>query len=113
MREQGKKVGFLRVKYFRPFATDEIRQALSQCKAVAVIDRDFSLGSPTYGGVLFNDIRSALYGADHRPNMYNFIAGLGGREVRVRDVDDIVTMVQDALTTGKNELPTSWLNVRE
>jgi pyruvate ferredoxin oxidoreductase alpha subunit len=113
MREQGKKVGFLRVKYFRPFATDEIRQALSQCKAVAVIDRDFSLGSPTYGGVLFNDIRSALYGADHRPNMYNFIAGLGGREVRVRDVDDIVTTVQDALTTGKKELPTSWLNVRE
>jgi pyruvate ferredoxin oxidoreductase alpha subunit len=113
MRAEGKKVGFLRVKYFRPFATDEIREALSKCKAVAVIDRDFSLGSPTYGGVLFNDIRSALYGADHRPNMYNFIAGLGGREVRVRDVDDIVDITQDALNTGKNELPTTWLNVRE
>ncbi|MFQ6026227.1 MAG: pyruvate ferredoxin oxidoreductase [Dehalococcoidia bacterium] len=113
MREQGKKVGFLRVKYFRPFATDEIREALSQCKAVAVIDRDFSLGSPTFGGVLFNDIRSAMYNASNHPGLYNFIAGLGGREVRVKDVDDIVSMTQEALDTGKAELPTAWLNVRE
>ena len=80
---------------------------------VAVIDRDFSLGSPSYGGVLFNDIRSALYPLDDRPNMYNFIAGLGGREVRVRDVNDMVNMVQDALDTGKKELDTTWINVRE
>jgi pyruvate ferredoxin oxidoreductase alpha subunit len=113
MRQEGKKVGFLRVKYFRPFATDEIREALGKCKAVAVIDRDFSLGSPSYGGVLFNDIRSALYPLDDRPNMYNFIAGLGGREVRVRDVNDMVNMVQDALDTGKKELDTTWINVRE
>jgi len=45
--------------------------------------------------------------------MYNFIAGLGGREVRVRDVNDMVNMVQDALDTGKKELDTTWINVRE
>ena len=81
MREAGKKVGFMRVKYFRPFPADEIRQVLGQCKAVGVIDRDYSYGSPSFGGVLFHELRSTLYPLERRPHVLNFIAGLGGREV--------------------------------
>jgi pyruvate ferredoxin oxidoreductase alpha subunit len=113
LREQGKKVGFLRVKFFRPFATDEIREALSRCKAVCVIDRDYSYGSPSYGGVLFNELRSAMYNQEHRPFMLNFIAGLGGREIRVREVNEIVDVTQKAIDTGKVEEETSWIGVRE
>ena len=113
MREAGKKVGFLRVKYFRPFPADEIRQVLSQCKAVGVIDRDYSYGSPSFGGVLFHELRSALYSMERRPHVLNFIAGLGGREVLVRDVDDIVDIVQQAIDTGTVDQDTTWIGVRE
>ncbi|MCY4414819.1 MAG: pyruvate ferredoxin oxidoreductase [Chloroflexi bacterium] len=113
MREQGKKVGFVRVKFFRPFATDEIREALSGCKAVAVVDRDYSYGSPSYGGVLFNEIRSALYELDQRPLAQSFIAGLGGREVLVRDVEEMAQMAQDSIDAGKVKQINTWIGVRE
>ncbi len=113
LREQGRKIGFLRVKFFRPFATEEVRAALSNCKAVCVIDRDYSYGSPSFGGVLFNELRSVMYPVDRRPLMLNFIAGLGGREVRVNDVNHMVDIVQQAIYTGKIEQETTWIGVRE
>ena len=113
LREQGKKVGFLRIKFFRPFATEEIQQALSKCKAIGVIDRDYSYGSPSYGGVLFNELRAAMYPMPQRPHMLNFIAGLGGREVLVREVNHVVDMVKKAIDTGKIEEETTWIAVRE
>ena len=113
MREQGKKVGFLRVKFFRPFATEEIREALSRCKAVGVIDRDYSYGSPSFGGVLFNELRSTLYPLETRPHILSFVAGLGGREIMVRGVNEIVDIVQKAIDTGKIEQENTWIGVRE
>ncbi len=113
MREAGKKVGFLRVKYFRPFPADEIRQVLSECKAVGVIDRDYSYGSPSFGGVLFHELRSTLYPLERRPHVLNFIAGLGGREVLVKDVDHIVDIIQQAVDTGTVDQETTWIGVRE
>ena len=113
LREQGKKVGFLRIKFFRPFATDEVRQALGNCKAVCVVDRDYSYGSPSFGGVLFNELRSVMYNQKNRPLMLNFIAGLGGREIRVREVNQMVDATQKAVDIGKVEQETTWIGVRE
>ncbi|MDE2939148.1 MAG: pyruvate ferredoxin oxidoreductase [Chloroflexota bacterium] len=113
MREQGKKVGFVRLKFFRPFATEEVQQALGGAKAVAVVDRDYSFGSPSFGGVLFNEVRAALYPLEKRPHVVNFIAGLGGREVRVRDVEEMVEITQKAIDTGKIEQECNWIGVRE
>ncbi len=113
MREAGKKVGFVRVKYFRPFPTEEIRQVLSQCKAVGVIDRDYSYGSPSFGGVLFHELRSTLYPMERRPHVLNFIAGLGGREVLVKDVEHIVDIIQQSIDTGTVDQETTWIGVRE
>ena len=113
MREAGKKVGFLRVKFFRPFATEEVQNALGHAKAVAVIDRDYSYGSPSFGGVLFHELRSTLYPLIDRPLMLNFIAGLGGREVKVGDIEEMVETTQKAIDTGKIEQETTWIAVRE
>ena len=113
LREQGQKVGFLRVKFFRPFATDEIRQALANCKAVCVIDRDYSYGSPSFGGVLFAELRSALYNYEKRPPMINFIAGLGGREIHVKEVNEMVEATWKVAETGIIEQETTWIGVRE
>ena len=113
MRETGKKVGFLRDNFFRRFPTEELQEALKGAKGIAVIDRDYSYGSPGYGGVLFHELRSTMYPLDERPVMLNFIAGLGGREVMVSDVEEMVETTQKAIDTGKIDQETTWVAVRE
>ena len=50
LREKGRKIGYVRVKWFRPFPQQELIEALSKFKAVGVVDRDYSLGSPSNAG---------------------------------------------------------------
>lgn len=78
MRAEGKAVGLIKVRAFRPFPVQQLRQALSQVKAAAVLDRDCSWG---YGGALATDLRAALYGLPNAPAVLNFIGGLGGADV--------------------------------
>jgi pyruvate ferredoxin oxidoreductase alpha subunit len=113
LREAGRKIGFVRIKFFRPFATEEIRKVLAGRKAVCVIDRDYSFGSPSFAGVLFHELRSALYPLENRPMILNFIAGLGGREVHVSDVNHMIDIVQKAVDTGEIEQESTWIGVRE
>jgi pyruvate ferredoxin oxidoreductase alpha subunit len=114
LREQGKKVGFVRLKWFRPFPTDEIRSSLGRFKAVGVVDRDYSFGSPYDGGVLFNEIRSALYASvtPLPPHVIGFTCGLGGREVTVKDVIEMSELLLKASQSGKVEESTYWIGVR-
>jgi pyruvate ferredoxin oxidoreductase alpha subunit len=113
LRAEGKKVGFVRLKWFRPFPSEEIMNTLTRFKAVGVIDRDYSFGSPNYGGVLYNEIRSALYSCEKRPPVLNFIAGLGGREVTIDDGVDMSNLVFEAGESGKQDHPVRWIGVRE
>jgi len=112
MRAEGKKVGFVRVRWFRPFAAKELAETLGRFKAVGVIDRDFSLGSPFEGGILATEVRAALYPAANRPPLLGFIAGLGGREVTLPDVKKMSEMVLRA-AEGKPQPATTWIGLRE
>ena len=76
LRKQGKKVGLIKVKTFRPFPEEEIIKATENLKAIAILDRSISFGQH---GTLFSEIRSALQHKDIIVN--NFIVGLGGRDV--------------------------------
>src|SRR5688572_10750011 len=105
LRTEGKKVGFVRLKWFRPFPDVEIREILTRYKAVGIIDRDYSFGSPDFGGVLFNEIRSALYDCEQRPPVLGFIAWLGGREVTVEDGAAIADLVYQAADSGEMKHP--------
>jgi pyruvate ferredoxin oxidoreductase alpha subunit len=113
MRAQGKKVGLVRLRWFRPFPTDKIVEALTRARAVGVIDRDYSFGSPFASGVVANEIRAALYNADHRPPLLSFIGGLGGREVTLEDVYQATDLCYNAANAGKSDGKTHWLGVRE
>ncbi len=112
MRKEGKKVGFVRMRWFRPFAADELARSLGRFAAVGVIDRDFSLGSPYMGGVLATEVRTALYPSAKRPSVVGFIAGLGGREVTVPDVRKMTESVYRA-AEGKPQPATQWIGLRE
>jgi pyruvate ferredoxin oxidoreductase alpha subunit len=113
MREQGKKVGFVRVRWFRPFPTPELQEALGGVHAVGVIDRDYGFGSGYYSGVLANEVRAALYPLAKRPKVVSMIAGLGGREVSTDNVIDIADMVFAADEGKIDDQDTHWIGVRE
>src|SRR5438067_3326372 len=112
MREEGKKVGFVRMRWFRPFAAEELAKTLSRFKAVGVIDRDFSLGSPQHSGVLATEVRAAMYSAPSRPPVLGFICGLGGREVTLPDVKKMSEIISHA-ASGKPQPATQWIGLRE
>jgi pyruvate ferredoxin oxidoreductase alpha subunit len=113
MRAQGKKVGLVRLRWFRPFPTDRLVAALGRARAIGVIDRDYSFGSPFGSGVVANEIRAAMYNAPKRPPLLSFICGLGGREVTLEDVYKVTDLCDNAATTGKSDTKTHWLGVRE
>ncbi len=113
LRERGHKVGFIRIKWFRPFPTPEIIASLSRFKAVGVIDRDYSLGSPLHGGVLFNEVRSTMYSSQERVPIIGFIAGLGGREITLRTTREMFEITEKTAEAGKAEQEIHWIGVRE
>src|SRR5437016_1554145 len=91
----------------------EIVRSLSRCKAIGVIDRDYSVGSPHYGGVLYNEVRSALYSQPKRPVVVGFIAGLGGREIEQPMAQEIFEKTKAAASGDLKAGDTChWIGVR-
>ncbi|PYS05760.1 MAG: pyruvate ferredoxin oxidoreductase [Acidobacteria bacterium] len=113
LREKGEKVGFVSLRWFRPFPTIELREALSRFKAVGVIDRDFAHGSPDDGGILLHEVRSCLYPLKNRPAVTNIITGLGGRDVSIDDCIRMFRIAQKSKTDDKLDDFVTWIGVRE
>jgi pyruvate ferredoxin oxidoreductase alpha subunit len=84
MREQGKKVGLLKLRCMRPFPSEDIREALQGVKAVGVLERDIDHGCE---GVVYTNVNSALIHANQVPKTVNFIGGLGGRSILKGDIE--------------------------
>ncbi len=99
LRAQGRRVGMLKVRVFRPFPFDEIAQALSGCKAVAILDKAESFSAA--GGPLFAETRSAMYDLENRPKAVNYVYGLGGRDFRVEDCTRIFDELDNIVETGE------------
>ncbi|MBI4773923.1 MAG: pyruvate ferredoxin oxidoreductase [Deltaproteobacteria bacterium] len=110
MRSRGKKVGLLRIRLFRPFPVEELRKALKGVKRVGVIDRALPFGAS--GGPVAAEVRSALYHQTDRPFVYNYIAGLGGRDVTVENFEEMASELE---SLEKSELTEFYkiINVRE
>ena len=83
LRKKRKKVGMVRIRTFRPFPKEELKNIIRQVKAVGVIDRNISFGSE---GIFFQETKSALYNEKKHPPIHGFIAGLGGRDVLLNEV---------------------------
>ena len=92
LREEGEKVGLFKLWLFRPFPREELVAALEGKRAVAVLDRAFSLGSY---GPLYLEVSSALYGAEERPRLYNYTYGLGGRDTTAEQLEEVLHQIQD------------------
>jgi pyruvate/2-oxoacid:ferredoxin oxidoreductase alpha subunit len=104
LREEGHKIGLLKVRMFRPFPIEDVREALADARKLAVIDRDISFG---HGGIFAEEVKSALYNGSHRSPIFGFIIGLGGRDVTPASIRGI------AEYAFKHDVPDSEIIWRE
>ncbi len=111
LRGEGKKVGMLKVRTFRPFPYKQIRQALSNACVIGVMDRSDSYGAQ--GGPLFTEISAAMFAGETRPKMFNFIYGLGGRDIFPDDIRGAVETLEQAAAGEAVSQTRHYLNVRE
>ncbi len=98
LRNQGKKVGLLKIRVFRPFPAEEIAAALKNAKVVAVMDR--CEGFSSQGGPLGAEVKGALYTAGSTAKVVDYIYGIGGRDVRVESIEKVYNDLFDILETG-------------
>ena len=93
MREDGIPVGVARIRLWRPLPCEKLVQVLEKAEKVVVIDRMLSPGAP--GGPVALELRSLFYARDRRPEIINFVAGLGGREINRRMFREAVRQARD------------------
>jgi pyruvate/2-oxoacid:ferredoxin oxidoreductase alpha subunit len=98
LRAEGKRVGALRVRLFRPLPVEAIRACYAGKKRIAVIDRNISLG---LGGVLWSETRCL---ADPGAVVQNYVAGLGGGDVRPEHIVAMLADLRSRKTTGAPSL---------
>ena len=86
LREQGHRVGLLKLRLFRPFPVEAIQYALTGKKKIAVIDRNFSIGC---GGIFCQELRAAMVHSLEHPLIFSYIAGVGGTDVDPEAIEKI------------------------
>ncbi len=108
LREEGHKVGVLGLRVFRPFPKSDVVKALKNARLIVVFDKNISYGSE---GATCSEIKSALYGSNVGAVIRNFIVGLGGRDVKARELTDAVKKSLPSLKEGalNNEYP-EWIS---
>lgn len=89
MRDEGKNVGLLKIRVFRPFPSEDVAKMLKGAKRVVVLDKNISLGAK---GATALEVKDALYGST--TPVLNYILGLGGRDVRKRNIKEIVALAE-------------------
>jgi len=106
-RSKGKKVGLVKLRYWRPYPTEHMRKIAQKVKAIGTFDRAVSYG---VGGPSYIELRHALYGLNV-PTI-DFIGGLGGRDVSLDDIGLMFDRLLDAAKTGKVKRDIVWISTR-
>ena len=111
LREQGIKAGLLKIRVFRPFPGEEIAKALSHLKAVAILDKSDSLNAA--GGALYEDIVSSMYTENIHVPAVNYIYGLGGRDTKSDNIEDVFHDLEEIAKAGKVQNPYRYFGLRK
>ena len=110
LRAKGEKVGLIKIRVYRPFWGEEIVRLCKNLKGLISIERAHSFGGP--GGILSQDIKSALYGSGVSPLIAEYTIGLGGRDTLIKGYHGMYYRAKKAFEEGKN-LPIFWWGLRE
>ena len=107
--EKGISVGLVKLRAVRPFPDQELRDCLSSVKAVAILERDVSLGA---GGIVYTELVRSLCGLKISPILIDYIIGLGGRDVTFEDIEDIAMTTFEERNAATIDNPIRWYQVR-
>ncbi len=111
LRKEGIKAGLLKLRVFRPFPYEELREAVKHVNVIGVMDRSDSFAS--IGGPVFSELRAAMYDMDQRPLVTNYVYGLGGRDVDLHMIESAFRELLSIQDSGKVEQYVNYLGVRE
>jgi pyruvate ferredoxin oxidoreductase alpha subunit len=100
MREEGRSAGLVKIRLWRPFPFEAFKNATLHAKQLVVIDRAISVGA---SGPVASEVKAALYGEAQRPSVYNFVAGISGRDVTPQDFIKMVDKAEIEIQEGNKE----------
>jgi pyruvate ferredoxin oxidoreductase alpha subunit len=87
----------IKLRTFRPFPAEAIRQAVQGLDHLIVIDRAISPGA---GGILGMEVAAALFGMPDAPRLHNHALGLGGRDIPETIYTDLLASVDNPDSPG-------------
>jgi pyruvate ferredoxin oxidoreductase alpha subunit len=107
LREEGVRVGLLKLRYLRPFPEEDVRRIAASARVLGVLEKDISFG---YEGTVFTNVASAVAKGGDRPILRNFVAGLGGRNISRDDIAGVFRELAaaSAAAPGKS---VRWVNL--
>lgn len=111
LRQEGKKVGLIKLRFFRPFPKEEIIKVVSNLKIVGVLDRSDTFS--TQGGPVFTELKSALYGQERNILVVDYVYGLGGRDIYPHQIKRVFCDLMEIVDKGKKQPEVTYLGVRE
>lgn len=112
LRAQGKKVGLVKIRSFRPFPSEDLVEALKNVKAFAAMDKDDSYNG--HCGPIYAETAASMYAAGATaPKGISYIYGLGGRDVKVESIEHVFGDLEEIAKTGKTGDTYRYLDVRE
>lgn len=107
LRDEGYEIGFIKLRVIRPFPVEELRNICGGLKVLGVVDRDLSYG---LGGIIHGEVKASVHGL--KTTVQSFIAGLGGRDIRVEDFIEAGRIICEMADKGLEEKPPVWLNLK-
>jgi 2-oxoisovalerate ferredoxin oxidoreductase alpha subunit len=110
LRNDGYKVGSVKLRVFRPFPSEELRNLGERVGAFAILDRNISYGS---GGAMFTETKAALYGIEQQPLVLGYVAGLGGRDITPEHQKMIFQETIKTLERGEVKQEERWFDLKK
>jgi pyruvate/2-oxoacid:ferredoxin oxidoreductase alpha subunit len=107
LRSEGLSVGVVGIRAYRPFPKEAARKAFKNARAIVIFEKSISYG---YEGGLCSDLKAAFYGTTLQAPIHNYIAGLGGRDVKARELAAAAKASLAGFKNGVLEPETTWLN---
>jgi pyruvate ferredoxin oxidoreductase alpha subunit/oxalate oxidoreductase subunit alpha len=102
------KIGMVKLRFVRPWPTQEVADSLSKFKAVGVVETSTSYGGAMHGGNLLHEVRASLYECPKRPLTTSFMAGLGGEVIPLHEFYYMADVMSKMLKAGKSEKTVYW-----
>ncbi len=108
IRDNGKNVGLVRIRCYRPFPLEDIWETVQKAKVVGVMEANFSMGSH---GAVAMDLKAGTCGRADAPLIMDFIAGVGGREVNIDVIGRLFEKMEKAFQEGVRAIPAHWVDL--